>query len=330
MVPLPGLPNRSPRARDRWMAVELRHLDALQAIAREGSVGGAAESLGYVASAVSQQLTQLERLVGVRLVERPRGNGPLALTDAGGLLLEHTQEILARYELAATELVALGEGRLGTLRVGIHESVAPRMLPPVLRRFAERCPGVVVALTEWASDGPLLRALHHGGVDLAFCELPLHDEPFETEALMDDPVLLMTSASAGVPQAPGPHDLAGRPLVGYRNWRGQANVWRFLRNHGIEPDIAYEFDHDSTVQGVVAADMAVALAPYLAIDSARPETTVARISPSPPPRTIGLAWHAEREQGAGARTFREVAQACAEELAQSVDRDLLSDRPLGR
>ena len=68
---------------DRWLGLDLRHLIALKAIADEGSFGKAAERLGYTQSAISQQIAALERIVGLRLIERPGGPRPISLTEAG-------------------------------------------------------------------------------------------------------------------------------------------------------------------------------------------------------------------------------------------------------
>src|ERR671937_348312 len=87
---------------DRWAGLELRHLLALDAVAREGSFGRAAVALGYTQSAISQQIAALERIVGERLVERPGGPRPVSLTDAGELLLRHADAIVARGELDLT------------------------------------------------------------------------------------------------------------------------------------------------------------------------------------------------------------------------------------
>src|SRR6188768_2486306 len=120
---------------DGWLGVELRHLAALQAVAREGSFGGAAVALGYSQSAVSQQIAALERIVGERLVERPGGPRPVSLTDAGRLLLGHADAIVARLKAAQADVEALLEGGAGHLRVGTFQSVGARILPELLRRF---------------------------------------------------------------------------------------------------------------------------------------------------------------------------------------------------
>src|SRR3954469_23796980 len=121
---------------DRWLGVELRHLAALQAVAQAGSFGPgaqagsfgrAAQRLGYTQSAISQQIAALERAVGERLVERPGGSRPVALTEAGRPLLAHADAIVARLKAAQADMAALRQGEAGTLRVGTFQSVGARV-----------------------------------------------------------------------------------------------------------------------------------------------------------------------------------------------------------
>ena len=86
--------------RDGWLPVEVRRLAALRAVAREGSFGAAATSLGYTQSAVSQQIATLERAVGERLVNRPGGPRPVSMTAAGEVLLRHAERVVAGMEAA--------------------------------------------------------------------------------------------------------------------------------------------------------------------------------------------------------------------------------------
>src|SRR5688500_2704977 len=161
------------RQTDRWLGVELRHFAALEAVAREGSFGRAAASLGYTQSAISQQIQTLERLVGERLLERPGGPRAVSLTEAGELLLRHAEAIVARLHAAQADMAALAQGHGGRLRVGTFQSVGARVLPAVLRRFTGSWPQVEVELTESASDEELLRLVERGELDLAFAMPPL-------------------------------------------------------------------------------------------------------------------------------------------------------------
>jgi molybdate transport repressor ModE-like protein len=101
--------------RNAWLGVELRHLAALSAVCRTGSFRSAADDLGYVQSAVSQQIARLEHVVGARLLERTRGHSEVTLTPAGEILLEHTKSILARLRTAQAELGRLGGGERETV-----------------------------------------------------------------------------------------------------------------------------------------------------------------------------------------------------------------------
>jgi DNA-binding transcriptional LysR family regulator len=114
--------------KDGWFGVELRHLAALAAIAREGSFRGAADSLGYVQSAVSQRIVQLERLVGVRLFNRSRGSKEIQLTPRGEVLVENAEEILSRVEAARADLTTQHDSS-GSLRAAGVGELRPRPPP---------------------------------------------------------------------------------------------------------------------------------------------------------------------------------------------------------
>src|SRR5881409_938438 len=137
---------------DRWLGLDLRHLVALKAIADEGSFGRAAERLGYTQSAVSQQIAGLERVVGLRLIDRPGGPRPISLTEAGRLLLRHAEAIEARLLAAKADMEALRAGEAGRLRVGTFQSVGARVLPTLLRRFSEAYPQVEISLQESSDE----------------------------------------------------------------------------------------------------------------------------------------------------------------------------------
>src|SRR5919197_424332 len=101
---------------DRWLGLDLRHLVALKTIADEGAFGRAADRLGYTQSAVSQQIATLERVVGLRLIDRPGGPRPISLTEAGRILLRHAEAIDARLRAAKADMEALRAGEAGRVR----------------------------------------------------------------------------------------------------------------------------------------------------------------------------------------------------------------------
>src|SRR2546421_3300422 len=172
---------------DRWLGVELRHLIALEAVAREGSFGRAARHLGYTQSAISQQIATLERIVGERLLERPGGPKPVSLTEAGRLLLRHADGITARLQAAQADLAALSAGDAGPLRIGTYQSVGAKVLPTLLREFKSSWPQVDVSLVESASDNELIELVERGELDLSFVMLPGDPGPVEVVDLIRDP-----------------------------------------------------------------------------------------------------------------------------------------------
>ena len=291
---------------DRWLGIELRHFLALEAVAREGSFGKAAASLGYTQSAVSQQIAALERIVGQRLVERPGGPKPVSLTEAGRLLLTHADAIAARVAAAQADLEALGKGEAGTLRVGVFQSVGQRILPELMRRYLDGWPEVEVTLTESADDEELLALVERGELDLTFADLPVVDGPFEWVELLRDPYVLVVAAGSELAErerVPTLREIADLDLISHKHCR---TVKRLEPMFGRPLDYVFRSDHNQTVQALVAAGVGSALVPRLTMDPEDP-TTVMFEQPKLPPRVIALAWHRDRYRTPAARAFVETA-----------------------
>jgi molybdate transport repressor ModE-like protein len=304
-------------ANDQWLGIELRHLAALEAVAREGSFRRAAASLGYVQSAISQQIATLERTVGQQLVDRARGGGGVRLTEAGELVLQHADAILARLKAAQADVAALAAGEAGVLRVGITQSIGVRILPELMRRFSRDWPHVRLRPTEAAADLALYEAVERGDVELSFVELPAPPGPFEVFELLPDPfVLVVRRGSALDVDEPGFPDLAGAPLIGHTECRGLRRVEAQLRARGVEPEFAFRSDVNATIQALVGAGVGVAVLPRLAVDL-DDELTCVRPLPGIPPRILALARHRDRRHTPAAEAFLEAAQAFCAGLARA-------------
>ncbi|HWH05421.1 MAG TPA: LysR family transcriptional regulator [Gaiellaceae bacterium] len=312
--------DRALTAKDPWLGVELRHLAALDAVARTGSFGRAAEALGYTQSAVSQQIGTLERLVGERLLERPGGPRAVTLTEAGELLLRHAEAIVARLRAAEADMAALRHGQAGALHVGTFQSVGARILPAVLRRFRAAWPRVEIRLTESASDDELLGLVERGELDLAFAMLPLPEGPFEAEELLADRYVLVVPAEHPLAAAGRASlaDLDGLPLIGNRACRSTALAESELSLRGVSPDVAFRSDDNGTVQSLVASGFGAALVPLLAVDAHDDRVAVLDVEPEIPARRIALAWHRDRHRSPAARAFLDLARAVGVEVGEDL------------
>jgi DNA-binding transcriptional LysR family regulator len=293
---------------DQWLGVELRHLAALEAVVEEGSFGRAARRLGYTQSAVSQQIAQLEKVVGAKLLERPGGPRAVSPTDAGRLLLRHADAIVARLAAAQADMAALQAGEAGPLRVGILQSVGARLLPGLLLRFKQEFPRVSVQVIEGNRPTDLLPLVESGELDLTFSELPLPEGPFDWAELLRDPYVLLVSAESPLAtrdSAPPLRELAGIPLIG----------WRSDHDRDIPgAEYAFRSDDNGTVLGLVEAGLGVAVAPKLVLRPDREGIVALPFGPRQPPRILGLAWHKERYRSPAAERFVQLAGELAASL----------------
>jgi len=303
---------------NNWQSVELKHLRALRAIADKGTFWAAAEDLNSSLSTVSDHVTALEALVGQRLIERSRGRRTVELTEAGRLLLGHAESIEARLRAAEADFRAYAAGVSGSLRIGVYQSVANKVLPEVMRRFNGRWPKVEVQLTEGAHDLMLVEAVERGELDLTFAIEPIHDGPFEVRELMQDPYVIVTATGSDLARRTiKVADLDEMAMVGYQHGTHQDLAEEFLRGRGVRPRVVFRSNDNGTVQAMVAAGLGFALSPLLAVDENDPKVRVIEVQESVPPRVLVVVWHRDRYRPPAAAAFVETALAVAGEVERS-------------
>src|SRR2546422_6252956 len=305
---------------DNWQSVEIKHLRALRAVAETGTFWAAAEQLNSSLSTVSDHVTGLEVLVGQRLIERSRGRRTVSLTEAGRVLLGHAEAIESRLRAAEADFRAYASGRSGSLRVGIYQSVANKVLPEVMRSFKQRWPDVDVQLTEAAHDNDLIDAVERGDLDLTFAIQPIPPGPFEVRELMRDPYVLVTPAGSSMAShRPRIGDLAGLPMVGFQHGKHQDLAEDFLLGRGVRPRVVFRTNDNGTVQAMVASGLGFALAPLLAVDETDPKVRLLQLAETVPPRVLVVLWHRDRYRPPAVAAFVDTAIAVAAEIERAHD-----------
>ena len=320
---------------DNWRSIELKHLRALRAVAETGTFWAASEQLNASLSTVSDHVSALETLVGVRLIERSRGRRIVQLTEAGRVLLGHAEAIESRLRAAEADFRAYAAGVSGSLRIGIYQSVANKVLPEVMRRFKERWPDVDVQVTEAAHDNELVDAVERGDLDVSFAIQPIGEGPFELRELMQDPYVVLTAANSPLARRrPAAPDLDGLPMVGHQRGKQQDRAEEFLLGRGVRPRVVFRSNDNGTVQAMVASGLGFALAPLLAVDENDPKVRLIELAEPVPPRVLVVVWHRDRYRPPAGAAFVDTAIAVAASVERAhaafLARRVSAARPRGR
>lgn len=278
--------------RDPWLGVELRHLSALSAIASEGTFSEAALSLGYVQSAISGQVAMLERLTGVRLVERSRGAGPKRLTEAGELLLGHSQEILAELESARRSLALGEEAGVPALRVAVSRDLAGGMAGTLLSSALSNAPTVEVASIDTLGCEQLVDALAREQVDVALVGLPLEHPAIATAELSREPMVVAVQADSPLARRNRPptlEELCRLPLVVWHEGQNPSRLELELAGRELQPTVIAQTTSAEAATTLVAQGFGAALLPRGTI-AANARIVALELDESILARVTGLAW----------------------------------------
>ncbi|MEU9669821.1 LysR substrate-binding domain-containing protein [Streptomyces bobili] len=263
--------------------LDVRRLHMLKTVAARGSIAAAAQSLALSPGAVSQQLSALRRDVGVELL-RPDGR-TVALTEAGRVLLEHSDRILAAVQEAESALAAV-KGTVGTTAtLAALPSTVSRIVGPALTALGSHHPQLIV--TCLVTDQAQLRELTLGTVDVVLGQRYHHlpdatPRGVEISPLLDDPLLVVTAADQGDERPVALRDLAAHTLAVPPPTTdcGQA-ILHACHQAGFAPTTRYITADTGAQLTLARAGLATALVPRTAIDPATPGIRTAPIEDRP-------------------------------------------------
>ena len=267
--------------------LDLRRLDVLQRFAVLGSITAVAADMGYSPSAISQQLSVLEREAGVALVERTAHSA--SLTDAGQELAQHAATVLDAVENAQARMSARSQVLAGRVRLSCIPGLAVR-LAPHLASLQQRHPRLSIVARETSSVLAAAAILDRRS-DLAVVD-DWDQEPgppstgLRVDAVMREPVVIAVPAGHGLAQRRSPvTEAALRYIASAETWlcapegqlsrtAGDARLAAF----GALPHRRWEFEGLEVLAALVAADAGVALLP---VSTVRAQPGVAALALSP-------------------------------------------------
>jgi LysR family transcriptional regulator, hydrogen peroxide-inducible genes activator len=268
----------------------LKHLRYFDALARQRHFGRAAEMSAISQPALSLQVKELEDILGAPLVER--GPRQISLTPLGEDFALRARDVLRAVDELASLARASGGPLAGRLRLGVIPTIAPYLLPRVMRALTGRFPEIDLRPRE-AVTPKLVRDLHEGRLDLALLALPVSEPALVEHALFDEEFLLVRHESAGQLPVPPLVDLPAAPLLLLEEghcFRDQA-----IAACKLPPGPAGEIMEGSslsTLVQMVGAGIGVTLIPEMAaeVESRSAPVVLHRLPKPRPGRKVGLVW----------------------------------------
>lgn len=251
------------------MALDLNSLRTMSTVISAGSFAAAGRELGYTASAISQQMSALEKSLRVRLFDREARR--IVPTQAALYLHRRTEHIVDLMSQVEVDIARLGAGQTGRLRVGTFDSAGGPILGRVMARFLVRRRDVEITLDE-GEPYELFPRVSDGSLDLALgFRYDLVPQQFPENLVITDVMVERLHIVA-----PRNHRLASKQAVHLdelrsERWvthREQTSAHSCLQalcaDHDLVPDVAFRSNNLGTVKGIVAAGLAVAMIPELA------------------------------------------------------------------
>jgi len=238
----------------------------------------AAQINSVTQSAVSQQISGLERVFKSQLIERSKKRP--RLTREGEMLYDYSQQILQTYAAMDSRLQELKDTISGAIRVATIYSLGLHDLPPHLKKFRRSYPAVDVRV-EYRHSNEVYEDVVNNVVDLGLLAYPIKDAKLEIVPLRQEPLVLICH-----PQHPFTKqkairlkDLAGQKIISFEaDTPMREALDKILTSHGVDVRHAREFENLETVKRAVEIDAGIALVPQGSIAREIQKHTLAAVA----------------------------------------------------
>jgi len=246
-------------------------------LAESESFTKAAQINNVTQSAVSQQISSLERMFKSLLIERSKKR--FRLTREGQVLYDYSKQIIATYEALGSKLQEIKDIISGTIRVATIYSIGLHDLPPYLKRFLKAYPTVNVHV-EYRRANQVYEDVMGNVVDLGLVAYPTRDNKLEIYPLRKDPLVLVCH-----PQ----HPLAKQKRVKMKTLSGQKFIGfqpdiptrkaldKILKENNVDVQHVMEFDNIETVKRAVEIDAGIAIVPQTTVVQEVAKQTLAQV-----------------------------------------------------
>jgi LysR family transcriptional activator of glutamate synthase operon len=249
--------------------VELRQLKYFMEVARVEHMTQASENLHVAQSAVSRQIIKLEEELGVALFERIGRN--MRLTNVGKDFLAQAKRAVNELQKAEAIVTEYTNPKIGTVRVGLPNSLATKVLPAVISEFRKNYPDISYQFME-GSNAELTNMLLSGDLDLTFLSpVPTETEFFYTTRFFDEKLKVIVPKSHPLSNelTLTLHDLKNEKFILYPN---DFDLFQIVQTSaekkGIRLDIAFQSTDFYTIQGLVGAGLGISILPEMILDGA--------------------------------------------------------------
>lgn len=243
------------------MPVEMRHIRAFQAVAKELSFRHASEHLGITQPALSRTVKELEDTIRVRLFERT--TRVVGLTEPGRIFRKRTAHLIEEVDHAVSLAQRSDNGLVGELRVGFNDHAITGLLPEVVRRLRATYPDVEVTLI--GGSTPMMQEMVlDGEIDIGFCTGQYSHVDLDHIVVRKERVVCVLPASHSLAKARriSVTELAGEPFIMGRwaTWKTfNRLVQDYCSSHGVMQRVIQEAADSNGIIGLVAAGMGVTL-----------------------------------------------------------------------